>query len=1265
MKKLLLLGTVASSLVIGGISLSLRPIEAKHEEKDATIIVRLDDNVSKQTVLRKIRNTITPNVDVESEYSALFNGFVLNVPSKYVSDIRYLSGVDEIDYNKPLVERNLGDGIDYEASLGIVDSTASSLTMQKPEGTNDGSGTFIAVLDNGFYLHYDAEGTPVFHHVYSPLQAADAVVTQASLKAKIDATEGFHGKYDEDHSTYYNTKVPFYYDYGGDASGRMEADYDVYAEGQDHGTHVSSIAAGNAGEEYEGIAPKAQLALMKVFSTYMEGQEYKSRLYPDALLNALEDCVALDVDVVNMSLGSDLDDFDDGEIVQDVIRSLEAKGTFVCVAAGNSGKGEWAGNALRYWGTDMVETNIISSYANNMATMTVASTQADTQFFGAALMVNGVNVKYADEVTNYRSTSGDVVYEPQRYLSDLVTKYEKSEFEFVKVGGLGEEADYANIDVNGKIAVVDRGTTTFREKVEIATAHGAVAILIINNEQTVTEFNMRMSFGDDNFTPDIPVCFVLYGNRDSFTNPEVTTCRIVQNEELPNPDTKTISEYSSDGMRYDLSIKPEISTPGENIKGAVLGDVDKYESMSGTSMASPNYAGAVALMISEHLGDADYRKTINTRLMSTAVPMMEIDKSGTHASVRRQGAGLVNLDAALNSDVYLDGVDAEGNRLGKAKVELKNNDDIKVGKLNLKFAAINEGNDTVTYTATTYVYAPKIMQYDETSYPELAGTDFQAIQDKLLETFVDSVTVAPGTSIITIPEHELSAESKEYLTKFDYGSIIEGYVILTAENKKQLSVPFLGYYGDLAGASPFEPFTFEREEGRVYTSDTLNYFLQVSLIADDYRKANYNSMMLEGYYPDYKKINVDDAVIYNKASLDSYADANGNTLRSVGQNPYTGEYDKNNIFMGNNGYSNTLIIQQYMIRSAKDNAITIVKKSDGSVIATEHLEDSLFGPETDPTSPGVALSYPLYKSHFDYTALYEAGYMAHRAVGIVPIYSIDSKKNVTPYPDGEYELVFTYELAAGSTYVKKYNLTINSDVPAVSSIDSISSGDKNYTRFNFLDKTLSVVDVNGTKYQPVVTNDGAYIDVDMSASAFQKDDTVYVKSENISYAKDGFLTRLNDENRVMIRHNLMSTEIYSYNYTVENEDTASQVFTFSFTKNGAAYSPKGDISYTMLIPEGLDAASLKLYTVSASGSEKELKFTKNGDFISFSTGTKTIHFASNGATPTPPEPGPGPEPEPTPSKGGCGGSIAATSIILSTTALLSVVLLLVRKHKED
>ena len=1268
MKKLLLLGSLASCLVLGGISLNLRPREVKNEVRDATIIVKLDENVSRKATLNKIRNIVTPNIEVKSEYSRAFNGFTIEVPSQYVSDIRYLYGVEEIDYDKVLDEYSFGDGaVEQITPQAIVQSTASSKTMSKPEGTNDGSGTFIAILDTAFYLYLDNEGAPVYHHVYSPLASQDVYVTQDSLLTKINAAETFHGKPDDEHSTYFNSKVPFYYDYGGNNQTSAIPDYDVYDEGQSHGTHVSSIAGGNAGEEYEGMAPRSQMALMKVFSTYMNGQEYGSRLFEAALLNALEDCLVLDVDVINMSLGSNLDDFSDAEIAQQLIAQLEDKGTFVCVAAGNSGKGEWSGTALRYFSTDVVETNIISSYANNMKAMTVASTQADSQFYGAALMVDGVNIKYEDEVTNYKSTSGDVVYDPERHLSDIVKEYDKSTFDFVKIGGYGEEKDYKNVDVAGKIAVVDRGESTFRDKVEQATTAGAAALIVINNEENVTEFKLRMSFGDDKFTPDIPVCFVLYENRDNFINAESKICRIVQNEELPNPDTRTVSDYSSDGMKYDLSIKPEISTPGENIKGAIPGAVDKYESMSGTSMATPNYAGAVSVMISNHLGDDDYRQTINARMMSTANPMHEGNvASNTHISVRRQGAGLVNLDAAINSEVYLDGLDESGNRLYKAKVELKNNEDIKSGKLNLKFAAINEGNDTITYTATTYVYCAEIVQYDEEAYPELAGSNFQSNKDHLLEFFEDTVTIAPGVSEITIPEHELNADSKNYLAQFDYGAIVEGFVVLTAENKAQLSVPFLGYYGELEDASPVEPFTFEREEGRVYSSDTLNYFLRVSLISNDYRKANYNSMMLGGYFANYKKVNFDNAVVNNKASLDSYSDDNGKTLTSVCYNPYTGKYDQEAIFMGNNGSSaNMLVIQQYVIRSCATNEVTITKKSNGEKVYTTNLEDTIFGPDSDG-NPNTPDNYPLYKSHFDYTTLYEQGYMAHRAYGVVPVYSLDANKKIVPFADGEYELTFSYHLAAGSVYEKKYDLIINSDTPVIDSIEEMESGGKTYARLSFKDPYLNLVTVNDNRYSPVQTANGSYVDVDKSAAEFASDDTAFIQTQNLSFATDSFITRLNDKNNLMIRHNLMNGKVYSYNYTVENEGSASQTYTFKFTKNGVDYSPKGDVSYTMLVPEGLDADSLKLYTINASGAEKELKFTKNGSFISFSTGLRSIRFASNGSSGGG-EGGEPVDPPVTPDKpsGGCGGYIATTSIILSAAALLGVILIVAKKARKE
>ena len=63
-------------------------------------------------------------------------------------------------------------------------------------------------------------------------------------------------------------------------------------------------------------------------------------------------------------------------------------------------------------------------------------------------------------------------------------------------------------------------------------------------------------------------------------------------------------------------------------------------------------------------------------------------------------------------------------------------------------------------------------------------------------------------------------------------------------------------------------------------------------------------------------------------------------------------------------------------------------------------------------------------------------------------------------------------------------------------------------------------------------------------------------------------------------------------------------------------------------------------------------------------GTITLKCSKN-YTPTPdPEPDPEPEPEPTPEKKGCGGSIIATSAIISTLALAGGAIALASKKRK-
>src|SRR5262249_30881463 len=48
--------------------------------------------------------------------------------------------------------------------------------------------------------------------------------------------------------------------------------------------------------------------------------------------------------------------------------------------------------------------------------------------------------------------------------------------------GLGTADDYEDAGTRGKIALVNRGTSRFAEKVDAATAAGAIAIIIANNQ---------------------------------------------------------------------------------------------------------------------------------------------------------------------------------------------------------------------------------------------------------------------------------------------------------------------------------------------------------------------------------------------------------------------------------------------------------------------------------------------------------------------------------------------------------------------------------------------------------------------------------------------------------------------------------------------------------------------------------------------------------------------------------------------------------------
>ncbi len=110
--------------------------------------------------------------------------------------------------------------------------------------------------------------------------------------------------------------------------------------------------------------------------------------------------------------------------------------------------------------------------------------------------------------------------------------------------------------------------------------------------------------------------------------------------------TDTIADFSSGGPTpVSLQLKPDVAAPGVAITSSLpVNQAGPYGALSGTSMATPQVSGAVALLMQRH--PSWTVPEIKSALMQTGDPVH--DDSGNEVSVLREGGGLVNLVRADN-----------------------------------------------------------------------------------------------------------------------------------------------------------------------------------------------------------------------------------------------------------------------------------------------------------------------------------------------------------------------------------------------------------------------------------------------------------------------------------------------------------------------------------------------------------------------------------------------------------------------------------------
>lgn len=647
------------------------------------------------------------------------------------------------------------------------------------ESGYDGSGMVVAVLDTGLDSN---------HTAFSPnnFTSEKLGLTYDDVAAVIDdtaASELIDGLTVDD--VYINDKVPFGFDYA-------DNDSDVYSTHNNHGTHVSGVIVGND-DTIRGVAPNAQLVSMKIFSDVMDTSRTAW------ILAALEDCVVLGVDVINMSIGTacGFSRESDEEKVDGIYDRIREAGICMVVAASNSYSSAYGSEANGNLGlTSNPDTGTVGSPSTYEGVMSVASIAG----------VETPYIEYDNKIIYFVETT-DGAAEENSFYDDLLGEEKSKKVEYVLIPGVGRTADYTGIDVEGKIALVRRGQNTFEEKAIIAQEQGAVGIIIYNN----VSGDIKMNVGD----ATLAACSISQDDGEMLAAEGKGTLKI-NRKQTSGP---FISDFSSWGPTPDLRIKPEITAHGGSILSSVTGG--SYDRLSGTSMACPNLTGVVVLLrqyVVENFPEiADDNQKVNTMvnclLMSTAD--IALGKNGLPYSVRKQGAGLANLESSIKTPAYITTTDADGNVMDKAKLEL-GDDPSRTGVYEMSFIINNVGKKKVSYEIGAYVMTEGVSE-TKTNAGETTVTEESYILDGATIEVVsvengklsgdNKVKVKKGESATVTVKVTLSDEDKKYLNdSFENGMYVEGFITLEAKSgtKIDLNVPFLAFYGDWTEAPLFD-----------------------------------------------------------------------------------------------------------------------------------------------------------------------------------------------------------------------------------------------------------------------------------------------------------------------------------------------------------------------------------------------------------------------------------------------------------------------------
>ena len=647
-----------------------------------------------------------------------------------------------------------------------------------------GEGVRIGVIDTGLDYTHATFGGPGTPEAYAEAYGADG---SGPVPAGLFDETKFLGGYD--------FAGPLY-DAGGDTEAQLVPQPDEnpidapHTAGGGHGSHVSGTAAGFGttadGTTFRGdyssltdisdwqigpgTAPEAGIYALKVFgdvggSTGLVVQALDWAADPNG-----DGDFSDHLDIVNMSLGSDLSPADDPESL--FVDELSALGVLTVTSSGNGGD----------------VTDVGGSPGNAATALTVANSVASTQTFDAIEVTEApdaslVGTHAAQNSQSYTGT--DDVTAPVSYPGATVDGCTVRNDDGTTTNPLLAYADqvagtivwlyWDDDDASRACGSADRWGN--------AEEAGAVGVLIgtelpvftagiagnagIPGAQLTAAATNALLPAIEASTAEAPVVVHL--------GPSLANAAFVTDPALGD----TLNSGSSRGVHGSLGVvKPDVAAPGTLISSAASGTGSGRVTYSGTSMSSPHVAGIAALVAQAH---PDWSpQQIKAAVMNTATHDVysQLGQTGPVYGPERVGSGRVDAFDAVNATALA--YDTEN-----------------PGLVSVTFGLVDVGASPVTLTRTVTVT-------NTGSRPQTFATSFDqstTAGGSTVSVSPRSVTVRPGRTAtvkvtLKVDPATLSrdidpTQVDNYLggVPRDYVTSISGRLVLTPRSGPELRVP--------------------------------------------------------------------------------------------------------------------------------------------------------------------------------------------------------------------------------------------------------------------------------------------------------------------------------------------------------------------------------------------------------------------------------------------------------------------------------------------